>query len=141
MPCLLRNPGLSIRAIPGNPSSTCAFAGRRGHPRTVADVRYAAAALRSYTTGTDELIDQNGNPDLDDSRLPIEKGHLSLLNMTTGTAADCGEWTIYDAAQTVLVTAKLMSKTQGGLVGNRDIVNTMAGSSTEAVVNCGTDGG
>lgn len=107
----------------------------------IADVQYAAAALHNYATGTDELTDKNGNPILDENGLPMEKTVYRFLNMTTETAADCGEWTIYDAAQTVLVTAKLVSKTQGGLVWYGDIANSIDGSGNETVVNCGTDGG
>ena len=82
----------------------------------VADMVYAAEALREYGTGTQMKVDDDGNPVLDENGIPIEVPLYRFLNMTTSTAGDCGEWTIFSDAETVLVTAKLMTKKTNGLV-------------------------
>ena len=82
----------------------------------VADMVYAAKALREYGTGTQMKLDTDGNPVLDENGIPIEVPLYRFLNMTTSTASECGEWTIFSDAETVLVTAKLMTKKTNGLV-------------------------
>jgi hypothetical protein len=82
----------------------------------VADIMYAAKALREYGTGTQMKLDADGNPVLDENGIPVEVPLYRFLNMTTTTAGDCGEWTIFSDAETVLVTAKLMTKKTNGLV-------------------------
>ena len=73
-------------------------------------------ALREYGTGFQGLLDADGNPVLDATDIPVEAPLYRFLNMTTITARNCGEWTLWSDAETVLVTAKLMTKTANGLV-------------------------
>lgn len=113
-----------------------------------ADVLYAARELRAYGTGLKQALDASGNPVYDENGIPIEVPEYRFLNMSTSTAPNCGEWTIFAKAETVLVAAKLMTNKVNGLVWFGDIANTIDGGEgatdaqkQEAIVSCGTDGG
>jgi hypothetical protein len=92
-------------------------------------------------------LDDNGNPVYDEFGISIEEPVYRFLNMTTTTARDCGEWTIF-RFNTVLVTAKLMTRRQSSLVFYGDIADAIDGGEdttsvqrAAAIVSCGTDGG
>jgi hypothetical protein len=65
--------------------------------------------------------------------------------MTSKTAPDCGEWTIF-RANTVLVAAKVMQRNKNALVFYGDVASAIDGGEgadtalqKEAIVSCGTD--
>ncbi|KAJ4302592.1 hypothetical protein N0V88_002742 [Collariella sp. IMI 366227] len=122
----------------------------------VADVQYAAKPLREYGTGTQMKLDADGNPVMDENGQPRR-----------GAAVP---WAIFSDAETVLVTAKLMTKKMNGLVWFGDIADTIDGGEIipvdggeiipvdggetidsgegaltekqkKAIISCGTDGG
>jgi hypothetical protein len=103
---------------PGEAKTLFCYNKSQGTPQNVkvADVLYAAKELRAYGTGVRQKLDSNGNPVLDENGIPIEEPVYRFLNMSTSTASDCGEWTIFSDAETVLVTAKLMTNKINGLV-------------------------
>ncbi|KAK3377415.1 hypothetical protein B0T24DRAFT_678247 [Lasiosphaeria ovina] len=135
---------------PGEAKNLFCYTKPQGTPQNVkvADILYAAKELRAYGTGSKEKLDNNGNPVLDENCIPVEEPVYRFLNMSTSTASGCGEWTIWSDAETVLVTAKLMTTKVNGLVRYEDITTTIEGGEgataaqqTDTIVSCGTDGG
>ena len=133
---------------PGESTKYMCFRQPQGTPQDirVANVKYAAQRLRDYAVAKEELLDTGGNPVLDDDGLSKEVTTYRFLNMSTSTAPNCGEWTIFDQAETVMVTAKLMSPQQSALVWYGDIADSIDGGAAgsgapEAIMSCGTDGG
>ncbi len=110
----------------GEATALFCYTKAQGTPQDVkvADIQYAAQALREYGTGVQQVLDADGNPVLDaDGNLvldadgiPVETLLYRFLNMSTATAPSCGEWAIFSDAETVLIAAKLMTKTANGLV-------------------------
>ncbi|KAK1756409.1 hypothetical protein QBC47DRAFT_444924 [Echria macrotheca] len=122
----------------------------QGTPQDVriADILYAARELRAYGTGLKQVLDASGNPVFDENGIPFEEPDYRFLNMTTTTAGDCGEWTIFSKSETVLVAAKLMTAKMNGIVWYGDIADTIDGGENAtddqkkaAIISCGTDGG
>ena len=103
---------------PGEAQSLFCYKRPQGTPQDVrtADILFAARELRAYGTGLKQLLDTSGNPVFDENGIPVEVPEYRFLNMTTTTAGDCGEWTIFKKSETVLVAAKLMTSKMNGLV-------------------------
>lgn len=78
---------------PGEAQNLFCYKKSQGTPQDVrtADILYTASELRAYGTGLKQLLDESGNPVLDENEIPVEVPEYCFLNMTTTTTGDYGE--------------------------------------------------